>query len=281
MTTEIMIQVLSALDRKLDVENQKVLLFVDNAPSHPETLRGNLKNIKLVFLPKNTISQLQPCDPGIIRNFKVKYRKQLLKHVMSSIDDGKKASKIIQGVDLLQCMRWVNQAFEQITKDTIKHCFKKSRFSEVSLLAEEPDEEFVDLLKSLTIDVIPDEYTSFDEDVDASEMPINVQKNGWEDILCKQCIEKVNADPGEIDISSDDSALENSDHIEVIEEETPQISFAAALQMLDQLQDFASSFADTDMQCQLATINEMLQDVRLQRRKQASIKDFFSAKYSL
>ena len=200
---------------------------------------------------------------------------------MSSIDDGKKASEIIQGVDLLQCMRWVNQAFEQITKDTIKHCFKKSRFSEVSLLAEEPDEEFVDLLKSLTIDVIPDEYTSFDEDVDASEMPINVQKNGWEDILCKQCIEKVNADPGEIDISSDDSALENSDHIEVIEEETPQISFAAALQMLDQLQDFASSFADTDMQCQLATINEMLQDVRLQRRKQASIKDFFSAKYSL
>ena len=33
----------------------------------------------------------------------------------------------------------------------------------------------------------------------------------------------------------------------------PLISFAAARQMLDQLQDFASSFADTEMQCQLAT----------------------------
>ena len=71
MTTKIMIQVLTALDRKLDVEKQKALLFLDNAPSHHETLQGNLKNIKLVFLPKNTTSQLQYCDSGIIRNFKV------------------------------------------------------------------------------------------------------------------------------------------------------------------------------------------------------------------
>ena len=50
MTTEIINQVLTALDRKLDVENWKVLLFLDNAPSHPETLQGNLKNIKLVYV---------------------------------------------------------------------------------------------------------------------------------------------------------------------------------------------------------------------------------------
>ena len=49
----------------------------------------------------------------------------------------------------------------------------------MSLLAEEPDEEFADVLKSLTTDVMPDEYASFDDDVDASEMPINVQKKDW------------------------------------------------------------------------------------------------------
>ena len=114
---------------------------------------------------------------------------------------------------------------------------------------------------------MPDEYASFENDVDTSEMAINVQKKGWEDIVRKQCIEKVNADPDEIDISSDDSDLEGNDHIEAIEEENPQISFAAALQMLDQLQDFALTFADTKMQCQLATITEKPQDVRLQRRK--------------
>ena len=138
-----------------------------------------------MFLPKNTTSQLQPCDAGIIRNFKVKYRRQLLKHFISRIDDGKKTSEIIREADLLQCMRWVNQAFEQITKDTINHCFEKCEFSEVSLHGEEPDEEFEDLLKSLNIGVMPDGYVSFDKDVDTSEIPINVQKKGWEDILRK------------------------------------------------------------------------------------------------
>ena len=50
MAIEIMIQVLAALDRKLDVENRKGL-FPDSASFHPETLQGNLKSIKLVFLP--------------------------------------------------------------------------------------------------------------------------------------------------------------------------------------------------------------------------------------
>ena len=51
--------------------------------------------------------------------------------------------------------------------------------------------------------------------------------------------------------------------------------------MLDQLQNFASSFVNTKMQCQLATITEKLQDVRLQQRKQVSIKNFFSTKFSV
>ena len=41
--------------------------------------------------------------------------------------------------------------------------------------------------------------------------------------------------------------MEDNDDVEAIEEENRHISFAAALLMLDQLQDFASSFADTEM----------------------------------
>ena len=154
ITMEIIIQVFTAWDRKLDLKNWKVLLFLVNALSHPKTLQGNLKNIKLVFLLKNSTSQLKLCDAGIIQNFKVKYYKQFLKHVISRIDNGKKTSEIIQRVDLLQCMRWVNQAFEQITQDTIKDCFEKCGFLEVCLLAEEPDEKFENLLKTLPIDVM-------------------------------------------------------------------------------------------------------------------------------
>ena len=131
-------------------------------------------------------------------------------------------------------MRWVNQAFEQITKDTTKHCFEKYGFSGLSILAKKPDEEFEDLLNSLTIDVMPDEYASFDDGADTSEMPNNVQKKIQDDILRKPCIEKVHGDPDEIDISSDDSDLEDNDHIEAIAEENPQLSFASTLQILEQ-----------------------------------------------
>ena len=97
-----------------------------------------------------------------------------MKHFVSRIDDIEKASEIIQGVDFLKCMRWVDQPFEQITKNTIKHCFKKYGFLEVSLLAEEPDKEFEDLVQSLTINLILGEYASFDNNADTLEIPINM-----------------------------------------------------------------------------------------------------------
>ena len=80
---------------------------MDNAPCHPESLSERYSNIKVVFLPKNTTSRLQPLDAGIIRNFKLKYRKKLLKFVISRINDNVKATDIIQDVDDLKAISWI------------------------------------------------------------------------------------------------------------------------------------------------------------------------------
>jgi hypothetical protein len=45
-----------------------------------------LSNVKLVFLPPNMIARTQLLDFGIIRNFKVKYRKMLLEFLLSHED---------------------------------------------------------------------------------------------------------------------------------------------------------------------------------------------------
>ena len=45
-----------------------------------------------------------------MRNFKVKYQKQLMNFVVSRINEDKSASDIIKEVDVLQAIRWTGQA---------------------------------------------------------------------------------------------------------------------------------------------------------------------------
>ena len=52
-------------------EDRYVLLFLDNARSHPDIFQEGSKNIKLEFFPKNTTSRWQPYDAGIIININI------------------------------------------------------------------------------------------------------------------------------------------------------------------------------------------------------------------
>ena len=84
MNSDIM-ETLDRLDHRMNFENCKVILFLDNARCHPESLQRRLTNIKLVFFPKNTTSLLQLLGAGTIRNFNFKYRKPVLCFVVSHV----------------------------------------------------------------------------------------------------------------------------------------------------------------------------------------------------
>ena len=128
MTTEIMTSALGKINRQMEVAKRKIILFMDNEPCHPESLNERSSNIKVVFLPKNTTSRLQPLDAGIIRNFELKYRKKLLKFVISRFNDNVKATDIIQEVDVLKAISWLKSAWDEVLEETIVNCFKKCGF---------------------------------------------------------------------------------------------------------------------------------------------------------
>ena len=73
MDSVIMLDILNKINRKLARQKRKVILFLDNVSSHSPDLVGKFSHIKVVFLPKNTTSRLQPLDVCIIKNFKAHY----------------------------------------------------------------------------------------------------------------------------------------------------------------------------------------------------------------
>ena len=126
MTGEILDQVLSKLNRTLRISGRSVLLLMDNAGCHPEELQHKYTNIKIVFLPANTTSVLQPLDLGIIKNSKLWYRKLLFRHVLAKIEECTTGSKVTKSLAILHAIRWVTEAWMQVTSDTIKKCFQNA-----------------------------------------------------------------------------------------------------------------------------------------------------------
>jgi hypothetical protein len=77
-----------------------------------------LENIKLVFLPANTTSMLQPMDQGVIRSLKC-HRKLILLRMMECIE-----KKQDHAVTLLDAIRCIKKAWRQVTDRTIHNCFR-------------------------------------------------------------------------------------------------------------------------------------------------------------
>jgi hypothetical protein len=70
---------------KWEVElKQKLVLLVDIARHTNNFL---LKNIKVIFLPVNTTSLIQPCDQGIIRAFKAHSHREMRAQIIAEHDD--------------------------------------------------------------------------------------------------------------------------------------------------------------------------------------------------
>ena len=113
MTERIWKTGLIGLNRRMREIGLKILFIVDNCPSHKMVL---LNHTALELLPLNTTSKLHPCDQGIIRSLKVKYR-ACLERLLLSKDDSK--------VSLYDPLM-IRPSWNDVTPETVKNCWRKS-----------------------------------------------------------------------------------------------------------------------------------------------------------
>lgn len=284
MNSEIMKELLNKLNRKMRNQGRHIILFLDNAGCHPSDVKDSYSNIKMVFLPPNTTSRLQPLDAGIIKNFKVRYRKLLLKFVVSHVNSRSTAAEIVNTVDVLQAIRWVKQAWEEVPKEMIRKCFHKCGFSPSICESEVTEdtalfEEFGNLVQRIDgIDRLSaEQYISVDEEVPTSAPPVNTSRDDWREALRDEALFLCAAEADEP--ASKETVVEDSDQEEVDIEpvESSIQSIAEAMKVVADLQRFASSkLKDDDMVTGLMKISQRLQDARLATQQQCSITKFFS-----
>jgi hypothetical protein len=97
--------------------------------------------VKVVRLPPNTTSKLQPLDAGIIQSFKTRYRKRQLQYALDAIDDDLKPYNVNQ----LQAMTWIRTAWQSVTAECIENCWKHTGILDESLPALPQDPEHIEI----------------------------------------------------------------------------------------------------------------------------------------
>ncbi len=129
MTIAVFAEWIENLNWVMRRDNRSILLVLDNASSH-KAVGVELTNIRVLMLPPNTTSCLQPMDAGIIASFKTHYRRRQLDYAIGIVDamgDDESGATVkrknLYSVDILQAMTWSMEAWNDVTAVTIQNCW--------------------------------------------------------------------------------------------------------------------------------------------------------------
>lgn len=104
----------------------KILLVVDNAPSHPPYLADLSNNIKIVFMPPNTTSLIQPCDQGIIQTFKAYYLRTTLADLVKVTEQQNITVRDYwRQFTIKDALRFIKQSWEEVPRSCLNGVWKK------------------------------------------------------------------------------------------------------------------------------------------------------------
>ena len=119
------------MDRSMERQKRKIILFLDDARCHPNVPLGN---IKLQFFPPNVTSKIQPLGQGIFRAVKSHFRNTLLHYVVSlkqGVSNPPTDRQIAHQFTALDAVYWIEKAWNQTSPAVIQKSFRASGFENI------------------------------------------------------------------------------------------------------------------------------------------------------
>ncbi|XP_047409895.1 jerky protein-like [Sciurus carolinensis] len=106
-------------------DNCKILLFLDNCSAHPPPELLVKSNVFSIFLPLNVTSVIQPCDQGILRSMKSKYKHFFLNSMLASVNRGLKIQDFLKEFSLKDAIYAIANAWNDVDKLTLTNAWHK------------------------------------------------------------------------------------------------------------------------------------------------------------
>jgi hypothetical protein len=261
MTGEIFDEWLESFNSKMKLQKRNVILLIDNASSHTNESKSN---VKIHYLPPNTTSILQPMDAGIIWSFKTAYKKILLKHYINLLDH----DRAMEPPNLKEAIMYLQQAWQSVSISTIVNCwyhcdiFPEVQKVQVDVCRKESDAN-IDLIKNglkkwfEKFKFDENEYLSFDSTLSSGET-----------LALNDIVDLVK--------STENPEIENE-----VDDDTPAVKvyrFCDVLNAMDVVKSYLSNHQsfDVDDSNLLLKLEERLIYISAQNKKQTTLDNFLN-----
>ena len=146
-----------------------ILLLLDNAPGHPPFMGDFQPNVKVVHLPPNTMSLIQPMDQGVIATFKKYYLCHTFRQAVKASDEsGTILQQFWKDCDIYKTIKNIDFAWGEVTAITMNGVWKNlcqqfvHDFRGFEKVDEESKEVFTNLValsEKLELDLQEDDFT--------------------------------------------------------------------------------------------------------------------------
>lgn len=103
----------------------RLLLILDDAPGHPQHIGAMHPDVKVVYLPLNTTTLIQPMDQGAIAAFKAHYLRQTFAQAVKATESGQTLQEFWKGFNILNAIQNIAAAWEEVTQQCMNCIWKK------------------------------------------------------------------------------------------------------------------------------------------------------------